>query len=154
MQAAGQCSAVLDKEARLRHGGGCFAVLMVPDLGKTPEEIAQGPLYAISASNLAAWYDVDLAQSLASLAVTDHLNIDLVNTFQLLDAATANPAAFGLTDTTNPVWTGNYTDAGSGTLTATGAAQNQHLFFDGLHPTAQGHAIVALVAGQSLLPSV
>jgi phospholipase/lecithinase/hemolysin len=131
-----------------------FAVLMVPDLGKTPSETAQGPLFATSASNLSAWYDVDLAQSLASLAVTDHLNIDLVNTFQLLDAAAANPAAFGLTNTTDPVWTGNYTDASSGTLTATGAAQNQHLFFDSLHPTAQGHAFVALVAGQSLLATV
>lgn len=133
------------------NGAKDFSVLMVPDLGKTPEEIANGPLYAISASNLSAWYDVDLTNSLASLAASDHLNIDLVNTFQLLDAAVANPAAFGLTDTTNRVWTGNFTDASSGMLTATGAAQNQHLFFDGLHPTAQGHALLALAAGDSLI---
>ncbi len=131
-----------------------FSVLMVPDLGKTPEEIANGPLYAIAASNLSAWYDVDLTNALAGLATSDHLNIDLVNTFQLLDAAVANPAPFGLTDTTDRVWTGNYTDPSSGVLTATGAAQNQHLFFDGLHPTAQGHALVALVAGDSLIGTV
>ena len=131
-----------------------FSVLMVPDLGKTPDEVANGPLYAFAASNLSAWYNVDLTQSLASLATSDHLNINLVNTFQLLDAAVANPGPFGLTDTTDRVWTGNYSDASSGVLTATGAAQNQHLFFDGLHPTAQGHALVALVAGDSLIGTV
>ncbi len=51
---------------------------------------------------------------------------------------------------TDPVWTGNLTNSDSGTLRATGAAQNQFLFFDSLHPTAQAHALLASGIAQSL----
>jgi phospholipase/lecithinase/hemolysin len=44
---------------------------------------------------------------------------------------------------TDPVWTGNVTDPNSGTLRATGAAQDQFLYFDALHPTAHAHAELA-----------
>ena len=56
-------------------------------------------------------------------------------------SAAANPAAYGFTNVTQPVWNGNLTDSHSGTLAATGAAQNGYLFADDLHSTAAGHAL-------------
>jgi outer membrane lipase/esterase len=87
-----------------------------------------------------------LSTSLTALAAKDHLNIHIVNTFQLIDEAVADPSHFGLTNVTNPVWTGNFTSSTSGSLNATGAAQNTYLFFDHLHPTATGHEAIATVA--------
>ena len=78
-------------------------------------------------------------------------SVDYVNTFGLLDLAVSDPGAFGLTNVTQPVWTGNLT-GGNGRLTATGAAQNGHLFFDDLHPTAAGHALLADAVTQGLTP--
>jgi phospholipase/lecithinase/hemolysin len=55
-----------------------------------------------------------------------------------------------LTNVTQPVWTGNLTDPDSGALAASGSAQSGYLFFDDLHPTATGHAILADGVTQSL----
>lgn len=67
-----------------------------------------------------------------------------------MDQVINNPAGFGLQNVTVPVWTGNFTDSSSGTLNATGAAQNQYLFFDSLHPTEQGQSLVAGLAEASI----
>ena len=120
------------------HGAQNLLVLNVPDLGKTPEEIAHGPAVAQSASALSSLYDSELAAALQPLEASGALKIDLVDTFSVLNQVNANPGAFGFADVTDPVWTGNLTDPGSGTLRATGAAQNQFLYFDSLHPTVSG----------------
>ena len=125
-------------------------VLNVPDLGKTPDEIAHGPAAAQQASSLASLYNSDLAAALQPLEASGALKIDLVDIFSVLNQVNANPGAFGFTDVTDPVWTGNLTNSDSGTLRATGAAQNQFLFFDSLHPTAQAHALLASGIAQSL----
>ena len=119
-----------------------FAILNVPDLGKTPEEAGQ----AAAATALSAAYDSDLSSELPALTAADHLSVDLVDSFGLIDKAVANPAAFGLTNVTTPVWTGNFDNPFSGTLNATGAAQNKFLFFDHLHPTETGHLAIASLA--------
>jgi phospholipase/lecithinase/hemolysin len=119
-----------------------FLILNVPDLGKTPEEAGDSSI----ASSLSALYDSDLQGSLSALVAADHLSIHLVDTYTLIDAGVADPAKFGLKNVTTPVWTGNYDNPLSGTLNAHGAAQNKYLFFDHLHPTAAGHAIVATAA--------
>jgi phospholipase/lecithinase/hemolysin len=120
-----------------------FIILNVPNLGLTPQ--AAGPGAAL-ATQLSAFYDRLLNTALTGLAAKDHLNIHIVNTFQLIDEAVADPAHFGLTNVTDPVWTGNFTSTTSGTLNAVGSAQNGYLFFDHLHPTATGHQAIASVA--------
>jgi phospholipase/lecithinase/hemolysin len=115
-----------------------FLVLNVPDLGKTPNEIAR-PATQQTATNLSALYDAELAQAVDGLRASGALKIDLVDTFGLLNLATANPAAAGFTDVTTPEWTGNLTDSHSGTLNTAGS----HLYFDNIHPTAQAHALLA-----------
>jgi len=129
-------------------------VLNVPDLGKTPQETAHGATAAQTASSLASLYDQDLAAALQPLEASGSLKIDLVDTFTVLNQVEANPAAYGFTDVTQPVWTGNLTSSNSGTLQASGAAQNQCLFFDSLHPTAQAHATLAAGIAQNLTAAV
>ena len=125
------------------HGAQHMLVLNVPDLKITPYETARGPAVAQTASSLASLYDSDLAEALQPLQASGALKIDLVDTFSVLDQVKANYPAYGFTDVTDPVWTGNLTDPGSGTLQASGTAQNQYLFFDPLHPTAQADAMLA-----------
>jgi outer membrane lipase/esterase len=111
-------------------------------LGKTPAEAGS----ASAASLLSSLYDQELSAGLTVLGVADHLDIHVLNSFALIDAAVADPAAYGLKNVTTPVWTGNYTSDKSGTLHATGAAQNSYLFFDQLHPTETGHLALAGLA--------
>ncbi len=63
--------------------------------------------------------------------------------------AVANPAAFGLTNATGSVYTGGFT-SDNPAPTVTGAAQNQYLFFDKLHPTEAGQMAVASAALSAL----
>ncbi len=133
------------------HGAKDFMVLNVPDLGKTPYMTARGPAASGAASLLSAVYDADLSTALGGLTAAGAFKVDLIDTFGLLDGVIANPAPFGFTNVTSPVWTGNLTSASSGTLNATTpAAQNQYLFWDDLHPTAQGHALLAQYAALTI----
>jgi phospholipase/lecithinase/hemolysin len=124
-------------------------VMGVPDLGKTPYEMAR-PASDAASSTLAQSYNSDLGAALQQIMATGAASIDYVSSYTLLDTAVANPAAYGFTNVTQPVWNGNLTDSNSGTLAATGAAQNGYLFFDDLHPTAAGHSLLAAAVTQSL----
>jgi len=124
-----------------------FIVLDTPDLGKTPSY--SGPNTTFE-SELVSLYNQELSAGLKSLAASDGLNVQLIDIFTLLDDAIAQPRAFRFTNVTDPVWTGTFNSASSGTLNATGAAQNNYLFFDSLHPTAAGHVEIANLALASL----
>jgi phospholipase/lecithinase/hemolysin len=135
-------------------------ILTVPDLGKTPDVTtglvngSNTPSAALNAeaTQLASSYNAALAGQLATIASAGSgVVVHVVDTFQLLNSAIANPASFGLVNATSPVWSGNFTSAGSGTLAVTGtAAQDQFLFFDRLHPTETGHQAIADAAEQQL----
>jgi phospholipase/lecithinase/hemolysin len=133
----------------ISHGAKDLVVMGVPDLGKTPYEMAR-PVSDATSSTLAQTYNNDLGAALQQIMASGAASIDYVNTYAMLDAAASNPAAYGFTNVTQPVWNGNLTDSHSGTLAATGAAQNGFLFFDDLHPTAAGHALLAEGVTQSL----
>jgi len=124
------------------HGAKNIVVMDVPDLGKTPYEMAS-PASDATSTSLAETYNAELGVALQKIVASGAASIDYVDTFGLLDMAVAKPSAYGLTNVTQPVWTGNLTNPHSGVLNATGAAQNGYLFFDDLHPTAAGHALLA-----------
>ncbi len=124
------------------HGAKDVVVMGVPDLGKTPYEMAR-PASDAASSTLAQSYNTDLGAALQQIMASGAASIDYIDTYAMLDTAAANPAAYGFSNVTQPVWNGNLTDANSGTLATTGSAQNGHLFFDDLHPTAGGHALLA-----------
>jgi outer membrane lipase/esterase len=132
------------------HGAQNLLVLNVPDLGNTPYEQERGAATAQSATSLASLYDSELAAALKPLEASGALRVDLIDTFSVLDGVKANPAAYGFADVSDPVWTGGLTDPSSGALRASGSAQNQFLFFDSLHPTAQAHSLLASGIAQSL----
>jgi phospholipase/lecithinase/hemolysin len=153
-QQAGVSAAVNNETAAISalaaHGAQNLLVLNVPDLGKTPYEMARGHAVAQTATTLASQYNGELAASVQQLEASGALKIDLVDTFSVLDQVIANPGSQGFTNVTDPVWTGNLLDQNSGTLRATGSAQNQFLFFDPLHPSAQAHALLASGIAQGL----
>jgi phospholipase/lecithinase/hemolysin len=136
----------------IAHGAKNLVVMNVPDLGASPYERAR-PASDAASSALAKTYNAELGAALQQIVASGTASIDYVNTFGLLDLAVSDPAAFGLTNVTQPVWTGNLT-GGNGVLTATGAAQNGYLFFDNMHPTAGGHALLADAVTQGLTGTV
>ena len=133
----------------IAHGARDLVVMGVPDLGVTPYERAR-PGTAAASSTLAQDYNADLGAALRTIVASGAASVDYVNTYALLDAAVANPAAYGFSNVTQPVWTGGLTPGSGGTLNATGTAQNGYLFFDDLHPTAEGHALLAAAVTNSL----
>ena len=146
-------------EQLVKDGAKHLLVLDVPDLGKTPD-VTQGlvngsdtPSAALDAeaSQLAASYNTDLTGQLATLASADALDVHVVDAFQLVDDAVADPSAYGLINVTAPVWSGSYSVPGSGTLATTvTAAQDQYLFWDHLHPTETGQQVIAAAAAAEL----
>lgn len=134
------------------HGAQNLLVLNVPDLGITPYEQARGATTVQTATSLSSLYNSKLAAALQPLEASGALKVDLVDTFSVLDQVKANPAAYGFTHVNDPVWTGGLTSSSSGALQASGSAQNQYLFFDSLHPSAQAHSLLASGIAQSLTP--
>jgi phospholipase/lecithinase/hemolysin len=129
-----------------------FLILTVPDLGATPDAIAGGSLVQLAASTLAAEFDSALMSSVDAIASADSLNLSTLDTYALLDEIVANPSSYGFTNVTTPCLTGAVDYSGGTVCAPTLAAQNQYLFWDELHPTAAGHAIVADAAQAVVTP--
>jgi outer membrane lipase/esterase len=121
-------------------GATTFLVPLLPDLGKTP----LGAPAAALATSLSALYNANLVADLMTLAVTDHISVGFIDTFSLIDAAVANPVAFGLTNVTHPCLTGEPPLA-----CATPAT---YLFWDVQHPTETGHEFIATLAENVAVP--
>jgi phospholipase/lecithinase/hemolysin len=129
-----------------------FLLVTVPDLGLTPDAITDGPAAEAGASALSAGFNSALVNSAVTLASLDSLNLSILNTYSLLDAIVASPSMYGFTNVTDPCVTGAVNYAGGTACAATTSAQNQYLFWDMIHPTAAGHAIVADAALAVLTP--
>lgn len=136
----------------VQDGASTILVANVPDLGKTPSALASGAAYQAQGSLVSSYYDALLQVDLATYGLFHPaVHLDVLNTYGLLDAAIADPAAFGFTNVTTPLWSGNLTSASSGQLATTDPkAAAGYLFFDGLHPTAAAHALIADAAAQVL----
>ncbi len=132
-------------------GAKTLVLVTVPDLGKAPAITAQGVAAESAASQLSAYFDQQLVGTIGGIATAYGMTLDVVNSYAVIDAAVANPSAYGYTNVKDPCWTGSYTSATSGTVCAsTEAAQNQYLFWDGVHPTASGHQFIANLAAQEV----
>jgi outer membrane lipase/esterase len=123
-------------------------VVNLPDLGKTPQERVQPT--APSISTLVNSHNSKLTTALQELSQNRNLNIIPIDAYALLNEAIATPARYGLTNVTESCF--NQT---TGTLCSN---PNQYLFWDGIHPTAAGHKIIAefalavLTSPQSVAP--
>jgi phospholipase/lecithinase/hemolysin len=131
-----------------------FLLVTVPDLGDTPEALAEGPTASGGASLISAEFDATLVNgagpipSLSAVAAADSIDISVLNAYALLDSIVANPAAYGFTNVTQPCLTGEV-DYSGGTPCAT---PNQYLFWDQLHPTAAADELVASEATALVTP--
>jgi len=135
----------------VKAGAKKFVVLTVPDLGLTPEVSALGSTASKAGTALAKRFNTALVAKLNKDAKTYKLDLKIVDTLPLIDAAVAKPASYGFTNVKSPCWTGNFTSASSGTVCKSSvAAQDKYLFWDQLHPTAAGHSQIAKAVESAL----
>jgi outer membrane lipase/esterase len=97
-----------------------------PNLGAAPAVAGQGASVAGLATLLAQSMNDALAYRLSF-----ETGVFTFDVFGLVNSVVANPGAFGLTNVTNACVTGICTDPST------------YLFWDGIHPSAAGHALVA-----------
>jgi phospholipase/lecithinase/hemolysin len=121
---------------RLKQSGAQhILVLNVPDLGVTP--YVRGLGLGAQVTQLSAAYNAVLAATLDSLNSAGVPTIR-VDAFKTLDAMAFNPDQFGFTNVTQP-------------FLAVGGNADEFLFWDSVHPTTIGHAVLAQEALNSLL---
>lgn len=133
----------------ISNGAKSLLVLNVPDLGKTPEALALGAAGDAEASSLASSFNQQLSAALGA-DNTGGAQVAVEDTYGLIDNAVANPAAYGLTDVTDPVYTGSFTQDDGTLVSSDPAVQDQYLFFDHLHPTETGQMAIAAGAEAAL----
>jgi phospholipase/lecithinase/hemolysin len=105
-----------------------FLIPNMPDLGKTPEFLGNAGLTGLSMA-----FDNVLAVALTTLDQALSAEITQFDTFSTLNNMIANPGAYGLT---------NVTDACVANLQNGKCNPATWLFWDGVHPTAAGDAIL------------
>lgn len=118
---------------RTLHAAGAdqFLVLNLPPLGLTPAYLGtpdEGPMNARSVA-----FNVALAADLAQLRSDLGVSIEEVNAYALFQQVVADPAAYGLTNVTQPAYS-------NGSVVAN---PDQYLFWDDVHPTAVIHRLLA-----------
>jgi thermolabile hemolysin len=125
-------------ESLLIAGTRHLLVLNVPDLGKTPA-FASHP-QAAQISYLCYQYNLLLATALEDLKTDYRFHLTLVDAFSAINAIIADPAAYGLVNTSIPAILG-----------MPGVDPDTSLFWDGVHPTTAGHRILADFALEALI---
>ncbi len=125
-------------------GGRNVLVNNLPDLGITPS-FNGSTTTAQAGSGASQAFNADLAQNLAAIkAAHPDLNLIQVNVYGLVNAAAANPSAFGFVNTTQACI------SVAACLTGSAATQNTYLFWDSVHPTEAGQQLMAAAATQYL----
>ena len=114
-----------------------FVVLNAPNLAVVPAIRLQGPQVQAAAHALSVAFNDALASVVACLDANLPVTIHRFDLFALVNEAVATPAAFGLTVV-------DATCITPGVIVhAECSHPNRYLFWDGIHPTRAGHAILA-----------
>lgn len=112
----------------------------LPDVGLTPRAVAAG--MALGATALSQLFNVTLSGLLAiTEAANSGLDIDLLDMYALLNDAVANPAAYGFGNVTSACLEGELGLPGTEC-----SDPGSYLFWDGMHPSARAHALIAQAA--------
>lgn len=118
-------------------GARTIVTLNLPDLGAAPSFLAQGAQAVQLASYSSLVYNATWQAATAAAAAATGANVIQVPVDQLFSAVIASPGSFGFANVTSQCI---LTPACVG---GTAAAQASFLFWDGVHPTAAGHRVVA-----------
>jgi phospholipase/lecithinase/hemolysin len=126
-------------------GARSFLVWNAPDLGLTPAIRgidALRPGTAAGATGLSQTFNFFLGQALDELGPLPGISIRRLDIFSKLNEIVNQPAGFGLTNVKSACIT----------FSAPFACTNpdEYLFWDGIHPTGAGHAIIAHEAASIL----
>ena len=120
-------------------GAGTILVTNLPKLSLTPQFRATpaAPLadFAVTTFNGALLTGLN-----ATAAARPGTNIIMMDLFKIGDVIAANPSAFGVSNVTQPCFNG----------VTVCANPNDYFYFDGVHPTAAGHAAIARLANDYL----
>jgi phospholipase/lecithinase/hemolysin len=140
-QQAIQAAIVTLQQAGAKH----FLVWTVPNLGLTPAIRSLGPVPIYVATVLTTKFNNEmLLPTIQALdQASDDIDIAVLDAFALLQQISANPANFGLTNTTTACVTPNAEPFFCQTA-------DEYLFWDGIHPTRAAHEIVAHEAARVL----
>ena len=121
-----------------------FLVPNVPDIGLAPAVRLQGSDAQLAASGLSLGFKNALDLALASLDSLPGVQIVRLDVFTIVQHVVAKPADFGLTDVQDPcIELNTFVHAFCG-------RPDKFLFWDGIHPTVAGHAILARQANVAL----
>lgn len=122
----------------LLHGRGArkFLVVNAPDVGLTPALRQLGPAAAGLATGLSQQFNIGLEQVLAGFAGVPDIQLVRLDVYGKLQAIVAAPEDFGLTNVTAACITPDVAPYHCKDF-------KDYLFWDGIHPTAAAHAIVA-----------
>ena len=112
-------------------GAANIVVWDAPNVGRTPAALAQGSFASSIATQIAASFNAALTTRL-----TGEAGVKIFDIFGTFNAIVANPAAYGLS---------NVTDSCGAVTGCTASSQlaSQYLFWDGIHPTSKGQALIA-----------
>jgi outer membrane lipase/esterase len=121
-----------------------FLVPNAPDVGLTPALRQLGPGAQAAASFLSQQFNDGLELMLQGLEAGLGVEIVRLDVFGILQQVVAKPAAAGLANATNACIVPNVT------VNAYCDKPRKYLFWDGIHPTAAGHRILARHAQKAL----
>jgi phospholipase/lecithinase/hemolysin len=136
-----------------------FLVWSAPDVGRSPALQRLNtfvlPGIAAGATALSALYNQNLQGVLQGLGALPGITIVPFDAFGLLADVQANPRRFGLIDATHACIEPNVPQFGFPSSPPFRCAQPDRFFFwDGIHPTRAGHAIIAIEVGKTLIGAV
>ncbi|MFJ6024416.1 autotransporter domain-containing protein [Brevundimonas sp. NPDC092305] len=122
-------------------GAGTILVSNLPRLGITPQFRATGASGMALADFAGQQFNSALATNLmATAAARPGTNIILLDLYKVSDVLAARPGDFGLTNVTASCFNG----------VTVCSAPDTYLYWDGVHPTAAGHRLLATLANDYL----
>lgn len=120
-----------------------YLIWVLPNVALTPAIRALGPPAGAVATFVTQSFNAALGQIVGQLQAVLPGNFFALDAYELLNAVVAHPDAFGLTTVTTACVTPNLPPFSC-------KDADGFLFWDGIHPTREGHAILAQEAARVL----
>lgn len=136
-----------------------FLIWNAPDLGRTPAlrrlDALAAPGIAALATNLSTIYNLNFQGVVHDLGQLPGISILQFNVAALLAEVQADPGKFGLLDATSACIQPDVPAFGFPSAPPFRCALfDGHFFWDGIHPTRAGHAVIASLVGTELVKAV